>query len=135
MEKDIFNINKNQLLYGRGYVYSLQHHLVWCTKYRKKVLKDGIDLECKKILQDLQRPEGKRKEKALSTGIIPETFVFAGKVEEDADSIQLWCGDTKTEYPGPSDNGDLSSGSQLPDRDLRTGLGRTEGDPGDKKAF
>ena len=135
MEKDIFNINKNQLSYGRGYVYSLQYHLVWCTKYRKKVLKDGIDLECKKMLQDLQRPEGKRKEKALSTEIIPETFVFAGKVEEDADSIQLWCGDTKTEYPGPSDNGDLSSGSQLPDRDLRTGLGRTEGDPGDKKAF
>lgn len=108
MEKDIFNINKNQLSYGRGYVYSLQYHLVWCTKYRKKVLKDGI---------------------------IPETFVFAGKVEEDADSIQLWCRDTKTEYPGPSDNGDLSSGSRLPDRDLRTGLGRTEEDPGDKKAF
>ena len=61
--------------------------------------------------------------------------VFAGKVEEDADSIQLWCGDTKTEYTGPSDNGDLSSGSRLPDRDLRTGLGRTEEDPGDKKAF
>ena len=51
--KDIFNINKNQLSYGRGYVYSLQYHLVWCTKYRKKVLKDGIDLECKKMLQDL----------------------------------------------------------------------------------
>ena len=135
MEKDIFNINKNQLSYGRGYVYSLQYHLVWCTKYRKKVLKDGIDLECKKMLQDLRRPEGKRKEKTLSTGIIPETFVFAGKVEEDADSIQLWCGDTKTEYTGPSDHGDLSSGSRLPDRDLRTGLGRTEEDPGDKKAF
>ena len=51
--KEIFNINKNQLSYGRGYVYSLQYHLVWCTKYRKKVLKDGIDLECKKMLQDL----------------------------------------------------------------------------------
>ena len=64
-----------------------------------------------------------------------ETFGFAGKVEEDADSIQLWCGDTKTEYPSPSDNGDLSSGSQLPDRDLCTGLGRTEEDSGDKKRF
>ena len=53
MEKEIFNINKNQLSYGRGYVYSLQYHLVWCTKYRKKVLKDGIDLERKKMLQDL----------------------------------------------------------------------------------
>ena len=49
----MFTINKNGLSYGRGYVYSLQYHLVWCTKYRKKVLKDGIDLECKKMLQDL----------------------------------------------------------------------------------
>ena len=53
MKKDMFTINKNGLSYGRGYVYSLQYHLVWCTKYRKKVLKDGIDLECKKMLQDL----------------------------------------------------------------------------------
>ena len=58
-----------------------------------------------------------------------------GKGEEDADSIQLWCGDTKTEYPAPSDNENLSSGSQLPDRDLCAGMGRTAGDPGDKKAF
>ena len=37
MEKDIFNINKNQLSYGRGYVYSLQYHLVWCTKYSLQI--------------------------------------------------------------------------------------------------
>ena len=53
MEKNIFNINNNELSYGRGYVYSLQYHLVWCTKYRKKVLKDGIDAECKEMLYDL----------------------------------------------------------------------------------
>ena len=54
MEKDIFNIDKNKLSYGRGYVYSLQYHLVWCTKYRKKVLKNGIDTECKEMLQKPQ---------------------------------------------------------------------------------
>ena len=52
-----------------------------------------------------------KEKKALNTGDHSGKFCFAGKVEEDADSIQLWCGDTKTEYPGPSDNGDLSSGS------------------------
>ena len=31
MGKDMFTINKNDLSYGRGYVYSLQYHLVWCT--------------------------------------------------------------------------------------------------------
>ena len=49
----MLNINNNELSYGRGYVYSLQYHLVWCTKYRKKVLKDGIDTECKEMLYDL----------------------------------------------------------------------------------
>ena len=42
MEKNIFNINKTDLSYGRGYVYSLQYHLVWCTEYRKKVLKKEL---------------------------------------------------------------------------------------------
>ena len=53
MEKDIFTIRENTLSYGWGYVYSLQYHLVWCTKYRKKVLTDGLDTECKEMLQKL----------------------------------------------------------------------------------
>ena len=43
MEKDIYFINENKLTYGRGYVYSLQYHIVWCTKYRRKVLTGGAD--------------------------------------------------------------------------------------------
>ena len=31
----------------------MQYHLVWCTKYRKKVLKNGIDTECEEMLQNL----------------------------------------------------------------------------------
>lgn len=27
---------------GRGYVYSIQYHIVWCVKYRRKVLTDEI---------------------------------------------------------------------------------------------
>ena len=38
--------------------------------------------------------------------------------EENADGIQLWCGNTKTEYPNPPDTGDLSSGGQLSDGNL-----------------
>ena len=53
MDNNIFNIKENSLSYGRGYVYSLQYHLVWCTKYRKKVLANGIDVECKEMLQGL----------------------------------------------------------------------------------
>ena len=48
-----FIIKENDLSYGRGYVYSLQYHLVWCTKYRKKVLQNGLDEECKKMLYEI----------------------------------------------------------------------------------
>ena len=34
-------------------VYSLQYHLVWCTKYRKKVLANDVDQECKEMLQEI----------------------------------------------------------------------------------
>ena len=53
MTQNIFNIDKNELSYGRGYVYSLQYHLIWCTKYRKAVLKNGIDEECRRMLYEL----------------------------------------------------------------------------------
>ena len=53
MEKDIYKIKENELTYGRGYVFSLQYHIVWCTKYRRPVLKDGVDTDCKTLLQEL----------------------------------------------------------------------------------
>ena len=53
MDKNIYNIEKNDLSYGRGYVYSLQYHIIWCTKYRRKVLKDGADSDCKELLYSL----------------------------------------------------------------------------------
>ena len=27
---------------GRGYVYDLYFHIIWCVKYRKRILKDEI---------------------------------------------------------------------------------------------
>ena len=53
MEKHEDFTVKNELTYGRGYAYSLQYHLVWCTKYRKKVLRDGIGTECREMLESL----------------------------------------------------------------------------------
>ncbi|NLJ78482.1 MAG: IS200/IS605 family transposase, partial [Tissierellia bacterium] len=29
--------------YGRGYVYTIQYHIVWCTKYRHKILQGEIE--------------------------------------------------------------------------------------------
>lgn len=39
--------------HGRGYVYDLQYHLVWCVKYRRKVLVEEVEQSFKRILMDL----------------------------------------------------------------------------------
>ena len=53
MDNSIYNINKNDITYGRGYVYSLQYHIVWCTKYRKQILQTGIDEEVKSMFAEI----------------------------------------------------------------------------------
>ena len=40
----------SQIFYGRGYVYSIQYHIVWCVKYRHKILTDKIGNRLKEIL-------------------------------------------------------------------------------------
>ena len=40
----------SQIFYGRGYVYSIQYHIVWCVKYRHKVLTPTIENKLKEIL-------------------------------------------------------------------------------------
>ena len=32
-------------------VYNLGYHIIWCPKYRRKVLNDGIDIELKHLLK------------------------------------------------------------------------------------
>ena len=41
------------LTYGRGYVYSLQYHIVFCTKYRKQVLTDSVKDDLEQLLYGL----------------------------------------------------------------------------------
>ena len=41
----------SDVTHGRGYVYSLQYHIVWCTKYRKQIFVSGLDEEVKAHLQ------------------------------------------------------------------------------------
>jgi putative transposase len=39
-----------KVIYGRGYVYSIQYHVVWCVKYRRKVLIPEIEHSLHEIL-------------------------------------------------------------------------------------
>ncbi|WP_425426509.1 transposase, partial [Alicyclobacillus macrosporangiidus] len=36
---------------NRNVVYSCKYHVVWCPKYRRKVLVGGVDERLKEILQ------------------------------------------------------------------------------------
>ena len=47
-----------KITYGRGYVYSLQYHIVWCVKYRKKIITKAIEARLSEILNDLAHDNG-----------------------------------------------------------------------------
>ena len=52
MDKKLIFTNKYAVTHGRGYVYSLQYHIVWATKYRKPVLTGQIAEEVKQHILD-----------------------------------------------------------------------------------
>lgn len=43
---------------GRGYVYQLEYHLIWCVKYRHSVLVDDVAEGLKTILTDIAQFNG-----------------------------------------------------------------------------
>lgn len=47
----MLNTSVSGLSYGRGYVYRLQYHIVWCVKYRRQVLKEDIEYSFKEELE------------------------------------------------------------------------------------
>lgn len=38
---------------GRGCIYCIQYHIVWCTKYRHKVLTNNIEKSFKQLLYNI----------------------------------------------------------------------------------
>ena len=39
--------------FGRGHVYSIQYHMVWCVKYRHEILVADIEKDLKEILRNI----------------------------------------------------------------------------------
>ena len=44
-----------KLTYGRGYVYAIQYHIVWCVKYRRKVLTSDIEKSLIRYLYNIAK--------------------------------------------------------------------------------
>ena len=53
MKEAILNKIPEDVTHGRGYVYSLQYHIVWCTKYRKQLFVSGLEEEVKGHLKEV----------------------------------------------------------------------------------
>jgi len=43
---------------GRGYVYSIQYHIVWCVKYRHKILAGEIEKKLQEIVYKIAEDNG-----------------------------------------------------------------------------
>ena len=50
MDKTVYFSIKPDVTYGREYVYSLQYHIVWVTKYRKPIFLGDIESDIKAYL-------------------------------------------------------------------------------------
>ena len=47
-----------KVTHGRGYVYSIQYHIVWCVKYRKKVLTEDVEKYLHEVLNNIAQENG-----------------------------------------------------------------------------
>lgn len=48
---------------NEGCVYNIGYHIIWCPKYRRKVLVNGIDERCKELLLEKSAENGWEIEK------------------------------------------------------------------------
>lgn len=44
-----------EVIHGRGNVYAIQYHIVWCTKYRRKVLTPIIEKDLHEYLNQIAK--------------------------------------------------------------------------------
>lgn len=44
-----------EVTHGRGYVYAIEYHIVWCVKYRHKIITDTIETRLVEILKNIAK--------------------------------------------------------------------------------
>jgi len=54
---------------NRNVVYSCQYHVVWCPKYRRPVLVDGVDERLKQILHNVA---AERQAEVIEMEVMPD---------------------------------------------------------------
>lgn len=54
---------------NRNVVYSCQYHVVWCPKYRRRVLIDGVDVRLKTIIREVA---AERRSEVIEMEVMPD---------------------------------------------------------------
>ena len=49
---------KNRWKRSKGSVYNIGYHIIWCTKYRRKVLVNNVDVRLKELLYEQSDKNG-----------------------------------------------------------------------------
>ena len=62
----------SEIHYGRGYVYSIQYHLVWCVKYRQDILYDQVDTDVKNLWNEEYSKTGKGLSYNSCSAMLPQ---------------------------------------------------------------
>ena len=71
--------------FGRGYVYSIQYHIVWCVKYRRKVLIDNIEKTLKELLIEISNENNIKIIDKLWNGHLWNPSYFVATVSENTE--------------------------------------------------
>ena len=48
-----YEVIKMKITYRRGYLYSLQYHIVWCVKYRRKIITSTVEKSLLSIINKI----------------------------------------------------------------------------------
>jgi putative transposase len=51
-------MSKNNIIHARTCVYNVNYHIVWSVKYRKKILKNGVDEYLKTLFKKIAEEKG-----------------------------------------------------------------------------
>ena len=62
-----------EVVKGRGCVYSIQYHIVWCVKYRRDVLNGQVIIKLKELLTQISKDNGFQM-KGVSARLLMKEF-------------------------------------------------------------
>jgi putative transposase len=69
-------------------VYSCKYHVVWCPKYRRKVLVDGVDVRLEEIIREVA---AERRAEDIELEVMPDHVHLLVEVTRSSASTG-WCG-------------------------------------------